>query len=428
MIINSASLADVVIGKIEYNGNMEDFDYLDEKSVYLDAACQSLRPRAVVQALDNYYYEHNSCGERVKYQWGMKTDGLVEEARKKVLKLLKLKGKDYFVSFTLNTTYGINLILHDLRPELVKKVVTSEIEHNSPFLATMALGERLQVPRIVLWRAENGDLQFEGKLGEVARSWSGDLADDEEMNYTGAVVVVNCAANFDGRRLGNLKEVVKRVHKDGGMIIIDAAQAMAHYYEMLEKTEADAICFSAHKMYAPSLGVMVARKDLVPKLKLSFVGGGMVDDVFQDHYELSALGNKEYVHTIFEPGLQAWGEIVGLGAAIDWLNARTKADKQRLESCTRELDEFLRGKEKVRMVGPLENGPNPTMSFYVEGMDSHLLGSALASEGIMARTGYFCAHYYLDKVCKYPPLVRFSLSYATRESDIAKVKKVMEKI
>ena len=131
------------------------------------------------------------------------------------------------------------------------------------------------------------------------------------------------------------------------------------------------------------------------------------------------------MHTIFEPGLQAWGEIISLGAAIDWLNARTKADRQRLENCTKELDEFLRSKAKVKMVGSVAN---PTMSFYVEGMDSHLLGSALASEGIMARTGYFCAHYYLDKVCKYPPLVRFSLSYATRETDIEKVKKVMEKI
>lgn len=115
-------------------------------------------------------------------------------------------------------------------------------------------------------------------------------------------MVVNCAANFDGRRLTNLKEVVKRVHKDGGIVIIDAAQAMAHYYEMLEKTEADAICFSAHKMYAASLGVMVVRRDLIPKLRLSFVGGGMVDDVFEDRYILSATGNKDHAHTILRRG------------------------------------------------------------------------------------------------------------------------------
>ena len=93
---------------------MRDFDYLGEETVYLDAACQSLRPKPVVEALERYYFTHNSCGERVKYAWGEKTDELVEGTRRKILKLLKLKTKEYFVSFTLNTTYGINLILNEL--------------------------------------------------------------------------------------------------------------------------------------------------------------------------------------------------------------------------------------------------------------------------------------------------------------------------
>lgn len=422
---------------------MRDFDYLGENTVYLDAACQSLRPRPVVKAMERYFYEHNSCGERVKYPWGERTDELVDGARKKVLKLLKLKDKEYFVSFTLNTTYGINLLLNSLgtskgqngrvksgKTFSVKKVVTSEIEHNSPFLATMAVAERMAVPRIVLKRSEDGGLLMEGKLSEVARCWSGgeegvaELSGEELMDFEGAVVVVNCAANFDGRKLVNLKEVVKRVHKDGGIVIIDAAQAMAHSYEMLEKTEADVICFSAHKMYSASLGVMVVRRDLLASLKPMFVGGGMVDDVFADYYLLSAE-NKENTHTIFEPGLQAWGEICALNAALDWVQARTKNDKRRLEGYAQELDDFLRSKEKVRMVG---REVNPTMSFYVEGVDSHLLAAALGKEGIMARAGYFCAHYYLDKVMKYPPLVRFSLSYATREGDVEKVKKVLGKV
>ena len=69
---------------------MEDFDYLGEGEVYLDAACQSLRPRPVIEALNKYYTEHNSCGERVKYRWGRETDALVDSTREKVLKYLKL--------------------------------------------------------------------------------------------------------------------------------------------------------------------------------------------------------------------------------------------------------------------------------------------------------------------------------------------------
>lgn len=384
---------------------MKDFDYLDGKSVYLDAACQSLRPRPVVEAMEKYYFQHNSCGERVKYPWGEKTDELVEDTRKKVLKLLKLRSKDYFVSFTLNTTYGINLLLNDIDPKYIKKIVTSDIEHNSPFLATMAASERLGVPRVVLIRNADGSLPL-----------------DEDFH--GAVVVVNCAANFDGRQLVNIKDAVKKAHRDGGIIIIDAAQAMAHYHELLEKTEADAICFSAHKMYAASLGVIVARRDLVQKLKLSFIGGGMVDDVFADRYLLSSE-NKDHVYTIFEAGLQAWAEIISLGAAIDWLEHRTKADKAQLQALTAELDSFLRSKDKFHVVN---NEPNPTMSFYADGFDSHLLGAALGQQKIMARTGYFCVHYYLDKICKYPPLVRFSLSYANTAEDIEKVKTALMKL
>ena len=87
-----------------YNINMSDFDYLGEGEVYLDSACQSLRPRPVISALEKYYTEHNSCGERVKYKWGRETDEKVEETREKVLKFLGLKSRKYTVSFTLNNT------------------------------------------------------------------------------------------------------------------------------------------------------------------------------------------------------------------------------------------------------------------------------------------------------------------------------------
>lgn len=385
---------------------MKDFDYLEEGEVYLDGACQSLRPRCVINAINQYYTEHNSCGERVKYKWGVETDKKVEATREKVLKYVGLKGRKYTVSFTLNTTYGINLILSQLKPKLFDKVMTSEIEHNSPFLATMAFSERTGLPREVMKREEDGSI------------------DIDAYDFKKAVVVVNCASNFDGRKLLNIKELTKTVHKADGIVIIDAAQAMAHSSEILHGVEPDAICFSAHKLYAPSLGVIIWRDDLMEKMANGFVGGGMVDDVTKDSYLLSAEG-KEHRYTRFESGLQAWGEIVGLGAALDWLEHTSKKDWQNLEQNYIDLYDYLRGSDKVHLVN---HEANPTMSFYIDGMDSHLLGSALSREDIMARTGYFCAHYYLDHVLGLPPLMRFSLGLHNRPSDIAKVKKVMEKI
>ena len=385
---------------------MKDFDYLGRGEIYLDGACQSLRPRPVIEALNNYYTKHNSCGERVKYKWGRVTDEKVEETREKVLKFLKLPARKYTTSFTLNTTYGINLILSQLKGKDFKKIMTSEIEHNSPFLATMAFSSRTGIKREVMNRNEDGSI------------------DVKKYDFAKAVVVVNCASNFDGRKLLNIKELTKAVHKAGGIIIIDAAQAMSHSADIVRGVEVDAICFSAHKMYAPSLGVIVWRDDLAKHLDDLVLGGGMVDDVEKQSYKLSAE-NKEHRYTRFEAGLQAWGEIVALGTAIDWINKLPKKAWKELEQNTKELYDFLESSPKVHLVNQV---PNPTMSFYVEGVDSHLLGEALSRENIMARTGYFCAHYYLDHVLGLPPLVRFSLGFQTTADDIKKVKKVLEKV
>ena len=385
---------------------MKEFDYLGEGEVYLDGACQSLRPRCVIDAVNKYYTEHNSCGERVKYKWGVETDEKVEETRELVLKYLGLKAKKYTVSFTLNTTYGINLILSQIDTNKFSKVMTSEIEHNSPFLGTMAFAKRTGLPREVMKREEDGSI------------------DVDNYDFERAIVVVNCASNFGGRKLGNIKELTKAVHKAGGILIIDAAQAMAHSVDVIRGVEVDAICFSAHKLYAPSLGVIVWRDELDEYLEPWWLGGGMVDDVEKDRFTLSAEG-KEHRYTRFESGLQAWGEIVGLGASLKWLMKVSKSDWKAFQDNYTELYEFLAESEKVHMVNTVAN---PTMLFYVEGMDSHLLGAAQSRENIMARTGYFCVHYYLDHVLGMPPLMRFSLGLHNRASDIDKVKKVMEKI
>ena len=228
---------------------MEDFDYLGAGEVYLDSACQSLRPRAVIETINNYYTKHNSCGERVKYKWGVETDEKVEAARDEMLKYLKLPKRKYNTSFTLNTTYGINLILAQIRKDAFAKIMTREIEHNSPLLASIAFSERVGVPREVMKRNEDGSIPL------------------NDYDFTDAVVVVNSASNFDGRKLLNIKELVKTVHKAGGIVIIDAAQTLAHAADVVRGVEADAIVTSVHKMYGPSLGVIVWRDDLLEKLE-----------------------------------------------------------------------------------------------------------------------------------------------------------------
>jgi cysteine desulfurase/selenocysteine lyase len=390
--------------KMESSTRPDGFGYLAESEVYLDSACQTLRPEPVISALDEYFREYNSCGERVKYDWGKRVDAAVEDTRAAVLKMLKLPSKEYFVSFTLNTTYGINLILNQLRTDDIEQVVTTDIEHNSPFLSTIAFARKYGLRRVVLERLPDGSID----LGAA--------------DFAKAVVVINTNSNIDGRALGNAKEVVKAVHKAGGIVIIDAAQTMAHYHKNIEKLDADAICFSAHKMYGASLGVMVVKKSLLARIDTTFIGGGMVDDVTRDDYELS-LNSPAHIHTAFEAGLQAWGEIIALGATIKWLEKVEK--KSQLHELSRDLYDFLKNQPGVHLTS---DQPSTTMAFYHDKIPAHLLAEGLSTEGIMARSGYFCCHYYLDHVMHYPALLRFSLGHHSTREDIEKTKRVLERV
>lgn len=385
---------------------VNEFTYLPASEVYFDSACQSLRPQSVIDAMQEYYHDFNSCGERVKYQWGLKVDEKVESVRGKILEMLKLSSRDYFVCFTLNTTYGLNLTLSQLRPDGIDKIITSDIEHNSSFLSTMAFSKRTGIARQVLTRNDDGSIDL------------------DNADFTNAVVVMNAVSNIDGRRMSNIKEVSKKIHKQGGIFIVDAAQTMAFYHDMLMGVEPDVICFSGHKMYGPSMGVIVMRRKLLDRMDISFIGGGMVDDVTKDDYKLSAE-NAEHIHTAFEAGLQPYAEIIGLGAAIDYIERASRDGHKRVIDYSQQIIDFMNQTPGFHF---LNREAGPTIAFYHEGVDSHLLAEAMSDEGIMARSGYFCVHYYLDHVKHYPPLIRLSLGMHNRQSDVDKFINAMEGI
>ncbi len=387
------------------NNRLADFSYLNSSDIYLDSACQSLRPQPVIDALNNYYTTYNSCGDRVKYQWGKKVDSILSDTRLAVLDLLKLSPKNYICSFTLNTTYGLNLILSQL-PIGYKQVVTSQIEHNSVFLPTIELAKRLEINRLVLPRDKNGSLQYR----------SSDLKQ--------AVVVVNVVSNVDGQILANLNQLIKDTHEQDGIVILDAAQALAHHHDLLAKTEADAICFSAHKMYAPSLGVIVIKKELLKKLDIKFVGGGMISSVDKQEYKLL----PDEMHTWLEPGLQAYGEIVSLNAAVKWLQNIRPFGKQPAAFINNLSQKLYDGLKAIDSIEILNQKPSPTISFYPKEGDAHRLAIFLSSAGIMARSGSFCCHYYINEVLKSPPLLRLSIGLHNTESDIQKAIEAVAKL
>lgn len=389
------------------NQSISDFTYLDERTIYLDSACQTLRPQQVIDAMAEYYHEYNSCGGRVKYDWGIKLDEKINETRKKILSFVGKPASEYAVTFTLNTTYGINLVLSQLPPEF-NKIITSDIEHNSVFLPTMTAAKRLSIPRTILERSANGSLMY------------------NKDDISGAIIVLNSMSNIDGRELINLKEITDDVHKTNGIVLIDAAQGISHDQKIIRESDFDAMFFSGHKMYGPSLGVIIIKKSLLAALDIGFIGGGMVEDVEAETYRL--ISDSDDLGSRLEIGLQNFAGIVGLDASLGWLkNFKTEGVSARVhqEKLARILFEELSRLPTLKIVN---DSPSPILSFYSEKVDAHRLAIFLSTQNIMVRSGYFCCHYYLKNLKKYPPLVRVSLGLNNTQEQVEVFIKTLKKI
>jgi len=392
--------------QISDSARLPDFSYLNSDDIYMDSSCQSLRPLRVIEAVNQYYKTYGACGGRVKYRWGQKVDVVVEQTRDLVINYLGLSKKDYVCSFTQNTTYGLNLVLSQLPTGKYKRIITSEIEHNSVFLTTITQAKRLGVDRLVLPRLEDGSLDY------------------KKSDLTNAIVVLNTTSNIDGRLLNNLKQLVEDTHNSGGIVILDAAQTVAHHQKLLNKSDADAICFSAHKTYAASLGAIIIKKSFLKTLDINFVGGGMVSSVKEQSFKLWT----EDMSVWLEPGLQSYAEIISLGEAIKWLKDIKPGGMNKdtyLEKLSKKLFEGL---SEIQGITMINKEPSSVISFYSDRVDSSRLATFLSAQGIMARSGYFCCHYYLLEKLKLPPMLRLSLGLHSTEDDVTKTVDAIKKI
>lgn len=381
-----------------------DFGYLSPESCYLDSACQTLRPQSVIDAETEYYLQYNACGGRVKYKWGTMVDAKVQEARNLLLQFSGKRKKDYCVAFTLNTTYGINLILHQLRVKEFMRIVTSDIEHNSVNLPSMTWAKRQNAERLVLQRADDGSVYY--KPSELEKS----------------VVLINSMSNIDGRTPQNLQQLAEKTHEKEGILLVDAAQGFAHDAERLRETDFDAAFGSGHKMYGPSIGFIVIKHSLLNRLDPFFIGGGTVTDVTSESYAL--LRDGEEAHAVLEAGLQNWGGILGLGEAVRWLSTQqiSKEGEKKL------AETLYRGLQQHSRVRLFNRSPSPIVSFSVDGIDAHQLALYFSEQEIMCRSGYFCCHNYLQHQLKLPPLLRVSLGLYNTPAHVEKFLDTLQKI
>jgi len=346
----------------------------DDPPVYLDSACQTLRPRQVIDAVVEYYEKFPVCAGRSLYSMASLVQLKCEEARESFARFLGAKGGEEIV-FTKNTTEGINLVLFGQEWSKGDEIVCSDREHNSVLLPLQKLAEGwgVKIKRVQSLPDETFDPERV----------------KEAVTRNTKLVVMCHTSNVTGYTIP-AREVSEIAHDVGAQFLLDGAQSVPHVGVDVGKVGADYLSFSVHKMCGPSgVGILYSRSSLLDELDPLIYGGMSVSDTTYETSELLGPPHR------FEAGLQNYAGILGAAAALKYVVGVGFEEIQSHErALSRVLAERLADVPKVRPLPPHDsNKRGGIFSFNVEGIDSHDLALRLdASYGIMTRSGYHCCH------------------------------------
>ena len=364
--------------------NREDFPIL-KKVVYLDSACQALKPKQVIDKINEYYNEYPSCAGRSSHKLGRKVDEEIYKARGIVSKSLNTKKEN--IVFTKNTTESINIIANNFKD---KKILITDKEHNSNLLP---------------W-------QMNGKLTILSSNEDNtfNLEEFKEKVKGIDLVAVNHISNLDGV-INPIKDIVKIAHENDALVSVDAAQSTGHHEMNFKKLGVDFLSCSGHKMLGPTgTGLLVSNR--LDKLESLNVGGGtVVDSTYENH-------KNEEGPSKFEAGLQDYAGIIGLGEAFSYLKrvGFNKIEKNELELNKILTEELL---DKVELIGPEDYRLRPSVfSFNIKKFSSLDVANILSSsKNICVRAGAHCVHSWFNKH-KLEGSIRASIYLYNDEDDI----------
>lgn len=346
---------------------------------YFDNACQSLRPKQVIEAINQYYLKSSACSGRSMHHLAADVTQTTDQARAQVAKLINAARKEEIV-FTRNTTEGINLVANALDFKTGDVVLISDKEHNSNLIPWQILAKRRGlVVKIVPSRPDNTfDLTaFEQRLDRSVR-----------------LVSLGLCSNLDGVSIPAADEIVKKAHQNGSLVLFDAAQAAPHQKINVKKLDVDFLSFSGHKLLGPSgTGVLYGKYKLLEEMAPFLVGGDTVATSTYDTCEFLPPPEK------FEAGLQDYAGIAGLGAAAKYLLDLGFDAIQKQELCINEaITAAIKDIPRLHLIGPadpkLRGG---IVSFYIDGIDSHRIALMLDQmASIQVRSGQHCVHSWFN--------------------------------
>jgi len=353
----------------------KDFPTLAENSdVYLDSACQSLRPYQVIDSITEYYKEFPACGGRSVHSMATKVSMAVDASREAVASFFGCKDANSFI-FTKNCTEGMNVVAKGFGLRKGDAVLTTDMEHNSNHIQWFGMEDDVGIKRKIVKTSYDGEFDIE----EFKRQMTKDVklvSMVHTSNVTGSSVPV--------------KDITEIAHDNGAAVLIDGAQAAPHVPVDLTDLDVDFYTVSVHKMLGPSgMGLLYGKEERLKKLKPLIYGGGTVGLATYDSFKLTKHPEK------FEAGLMDYAGIMGTAAAIGYLDdigmKNVESHDLRLQ---RIADDELRGMPGLSIVGPKDpKKRGGIFSFNIKGMGSHDIAMMLDNaDKVMIRSGMHCAH------------------------------------
>ncbi|NQU97910.1 cysteine desulfurase [Candidatus Woesearchaeota archaeon] len=354
-----------------------DFPILKRGFTYFDSSCMTLRPLQVINAINSYYEEFPACAGRSMHRLGNKVTEEVARSRDIIRKFIGAKKKDEII-FTRNTTEAINLVANSFKFEKGDKVLITDKEHNSNLLPWQLLAEKGIIKLKVLSSKPDNTFNLESFEREVK---------DVRM-----VSIVH-TSNLDGVT-NPVKDIIKIAHKNGALVMLDAAQSVPHKVLNVKKLDVDFLAFSGHKMLGPSgIGVLYGKKELLEDLNPFMVGGETVKESTYTTRVWEDLPER------FEAGLQNYAGIIGLAEAAKYLDkvGRKNIEKHEVK-LTKKLTKGLEELGDVKIIGPEAEQRGGITSFNIGNHDSHQVALLLDnSSAIMVRSGAHCVHSWFNK-------------------------------
>ena len=384
------------------------FNDLNKPFVYLDSASTSQKPLEVIDAISSYYKSYTANVHRALYSIGEKATDEYENVRKLVKKILNVPDS-HSVVFTSGTTESINLIAYSWGLKNLKEtdsVLITEMEHHSNIIPWQLITKKTHSSLNYIPLNKNGTLNLESINDQILSSTK--------------IVSISHQSNVFGT-LNPIKNIIDKVKSMGIITLIDGAQAVPHLEVNLSELDPDFYVFSGHKMLGPTgVGVLIGRNEILEEMDPFMGGGEMINKVSMQEATWNDIPWK------FEAGTPKVAQVIGLGAAINYLmNIGLDNVHSHEQSLLRYTLNALGQNEDIILYGnPPERGA--VIPFNLKNIHPHDLAKFLDLDGICIRAGHHCAQPIMDYL-NVPSTARISMNIYNDENDIDQLLKGIKK-